>query len=42
MNQEIKKEWCKMLGFKNELENCMVRLEDYAPKRQAINVLEII
>ena len=41
-NEMVVRECLKMLGFKNELENCIVRLEDYAPKRQAINVLEVI
>lgn len=41
-NIVVVQECLKLLGFKNKLENCIVRLEDYAPKRQAINVLEAI
>ncbi|MEK6829101.1 MAG: hypothetical protein AABY15_03160 [Nanoarchaeota archaeon] len=32
----------KIIGFKNKLENCVVKLEDIGENRQAINVLEII
>jgi hypothetical protein len=29
------------IGFQNKLENCIVKLEDISPKRQAINVWEV-
>lgn len=32
----------KATGFTNELENCLVKLEDISPTRQAINVMEVI
>jgi hypothetical protein len=41
-NIEVVKEVLKIIGFKNELENCMIKLENISPKRQAVNVLEII
>lgn len=41
-NDVVVRECMKMLGFENELENCIVSLEDISPNRQAINVLEII
>jgi hypothetical protein len=41
-NEFVVREVMKLIGFKNELENCMVKLENISPKRQAVNVLEII
>lgn len=41
-NDIVVREVMKLIGFDNELENCMVRLEDISPNRQAINVLEVI
>jgi hypothetical protein len=41
-NEFVVKEVMKLIGFKNELENCMVKLENISPKRQAVNVLEIL
>ncbi len=32
----------KMIGFENEIEDCQVKLEDYAPNQQAVNVWEVI
>lgn len=32
----------RLIGFQNELRKCRVHIEDIGPKRQAINVLEII
>jgi len=39
-NMEAVKEIMKILGFRNDIQDCYVKLEDYAPNRQAINVLE--
>lgn len=41
-NDIIVRECMSMLGFKNQLENCFVSLEDISPKRQAVNVMEAI
>ena len=41
-NIVVSQEIMKLIGFDNELEECIVRLEDIAPKRQAINILEVI
>ncbi len=35
-------EMMRLIGFQNELRKCKVHIEDTGPKRQAINVLEII
>ena len=39
-NMAAVQETMKMLGFKNDIENCYVKLENISPKRKAINVLE--
>jgi hypothetical protein len=32
----------ELIGFKNELERCEVKMEDTSPVRKAVNILEII
>lgn len=41
-NEFVVREVMKLIGFKNELENCEVFLESISLSRQAVNVLEII
>lgn len=41
-NQYSVKEIMKIIGFENELEECIVRLETFAPNHQAVNVWELI
>lgn len=41
-NLEVVREVIKMLGFQNELENCLVKTEETGPNRMAINVWEPI
>lgn len=40
-NEIAVQEIMNLIGFKNELRKCMVKLENTSPKRKAINVLEI-
>jgi hypothetical protein len=41
-NEFAVQEIMKLIGFKKEIRDCRVHLEDISPKRKAINVLEII
>ena len=41
-NDVAVREVMKLIGFKNELEKCIIKLEEIGPNRQAINVWEIV
>ena len=41
-NMEAVKEIMRLIGYRSELEKCYVYLEDIAPNRKAINIIERI